>query len=648
MPTMEQWNEITRAAVDQVNLQLGIGPRNDYDMAGYKAKFGVPDQSQGQHLTDEFKLPNHDTFSSDSRYSNSTTPGGQWSEDSGTGQWSFRPSDYNLLQHPAPEMSRYFLAREPNAKLDLPRMSYASPMERGTMGVPEPRLPYGSPIEGGVLGYANGGTVREDPLVASVKNFTNPVGAAKGFLGLRGSTEERRAQDGQPYTQTYQRNVYEQQDEQAARQERADKARSWRKSLFGFDDGGIIPGEVDPNTGDDTEIAAKVGEYVLPVEVVQVLGKEALDNLVVSVKRSLGMEDEPPRGMEPEEEEGYLSGGYVDEEKEPPLEYSPIKEENLRPTSYDAIVSDSNKDLGLTYNEGAGINRVAASKELSPVEARVAYRNLENTAANQEERTREAAAEAKGLPSFVPVGFRTPGNHGSYSLSMATPDLKTGTMPSYNLPSGQGSIPAGLTPNQYRKQAQELATLYGQEVHDQFGNAYPDTKGMWAGIEKMKEFEAKAKEHKEPVTWRDNVNIDGKPFQVGYTRNANGDVVEVIKVPQWVKPDKDGQDPTVKFDLAQFRTMSNFAQGLETKAANSWQGQMITPDGTVISIDGTKEKQDALKAMALESKRNVARVFKELTERYYPQWIETSPAAPAPKPSSKKTKRRPLTSFKGK
>jgi len=30
----------------------------DYDMAGYVAKYGKPDQSKGQHLTDEFKLPN--------------------------------------------------------------------------------------------------------------------------------------------------------------------------------------------------------------------------------------------------------------------------------------------------------------------------------------------------------------------------------------------------------------------------------------------------------------------------------------------------------------------------------------------------------------------------------------------------------------
>ncbi|MDP1774257.1 MAG: hypothetical protein Q8L15_18470 [Methylobacter sp.] len=34
----------------------------DYDIKGYVEKYGEPDQSKGQHLTDEFKLPNHITF----------------------------------------------------------------------------------------------------------------------------------------------------------------------------------------------------------------------------------------------------------------------------------------------------------------------------------------------------------------------------------------------------------------------------------------------------------------------------------------------------------------------------------------------------------------------------------------------------------
>ena len=68
---------------------------NDYDMAGYIAKYGQPDQSKGQHLTDEFKLPDHMTFSDDSKYSTPETPGGQWVQDAGK-NWHFYASDYNV------------------------------------------------------------------------------------------------------------------------------------------------------------------------------------------------------------------------------------------------------------------------------------------------------------------------------------------------------------------------------------------------------------------------------------------------------------------------------------------------------------------------------------------------------------------------
>ena len=40
---------------------------SDYDMAGYIAKYGQPDQSKGQHLTDEFKMPSHISFSNEKR-----------------------------------------------------------------------------------------------------------------------------------------------------------------------------------------------------------------------------------------------------------------------------------------------------------------------------------------------------------------------------------------------------------------------------------------------------------------------------------------------------------------------------------------------------------------------------------------------------
>ena len=95
------------------------GLMNDYDMKGYIKKYGVPDQSKGQHLTDEFKLPNHITFSSDSKYSTPDTPGGIWKK-LPTGKWSYTPSPYVLKLHPSSELKNYFKKYEPDSVLVLP------------------------------------------------------------------------------------------------------------------------------------------------------------------------------------------------------------------------------------------------------------------------------------------------------------------------------------------------------------------------------------------------------------------------------------------------------------------------------------------------------------------------------------------------
>jgi len=92
------------------------GP-TDYDYRGYTEKYGRPDQSKGQHLTDEFKLPNHITFSTESKYSKPGQEGGVWYEKEGT--WHFQPSWFNLLQHSPDELKTYFEKYEPDAVLDL-------------------------------------------------------------------------------------------------------------------------------------------------------------------------------------------------------------------------------------------------------------------------------------------------------------------------------------------------------------------------------------------------------------------------------------------------------------------------------------------------------------------------------------------------
>jgi hypothetical protein len=103
--------------------KLAKPPRNeteppDYDMAGYIAKYGVPDQTNGKHLTDEFKLPNHITFSTDSKYSTPETPGGVW--DKRGELWHYTPSDFVIKKQTPERLQEYFKKYEPDAVLHLP------------------------------------------------------------------------------------------------------------------------------------------------------------------------------------------------------------------------------------------------------------------------------------------------------------------------------------------------------------------------------------------------------------------------------------------------------------------------------------------------------------------------------------------------
>jgi len=92
----------------------------DYDYAGYIAKYGVPDQSKGQHLTDEFKLPNHPTFSNESKYSNPDIQGGRWLKGGNT-QYMFEPSKQNINNLGSEGLTNYFQRYEnKGTNLQLP------------------------------------------------------------------------------------------------------------------------------------------------------------------------------------------------------------------------------------------------------------------------------------------------------------------------------------------------------------------------------------------------------------------------------------------------------------------------------------------------------------------------------------------------
>ena len=65
----------------------------DYDYRGFFQKYGPAQLGSGQHLTDEFKLPAHKTFSNESVYFNDQTKpyAGRW-EQKGK-RWVFVPFD---------------------------------------------------------------------------------------------------------------------------------------------------------------------------------------------------------------------------------------------------------------------------------------------------------------------------------------------------------------------------------------------------------------------------------------------------------------------------------------------------------------------------------------------------------------------------
>jgi GNAT superfamily N-acetyltransferase len=119
-------------------LPKSTGP--DYDMEGYIKKYGQPDQSKGQHLTDEFKNPSHITFSKESKYSNPEQEGGEWKyldpngnpmeEKTPGGQWHFYASPYNISQHSAKDLQDYFRTQEPKSVLHLPEDSFATKLKK--------------------------------------------------------------------------------------------------------------------------------------------------------------------------------------------------------------------------------------------------------------------------------------------------------------------------------------------------------------------------------------------------------------------------------------------------------------------------------------------------------------------------------------
>jgi hypothetical protein len=91
----------------------------DYDLRGWFAKNG-PQDLTGAHLTDEWKKPNHPTFSTFSQYHGvDGNEGGEW-EQQPDKTWNFTPGKTNMQNFSSNEMQDYFKRVEPGNQLNLP------------------------------------------------------------------------------------------------------------------------------------------------------------------------------------------------------------------------------------------------------------------------------------------------------------------------------------------------------------------------------------------------------------------------------------------------------------------------------------------------------------------------------------------------
>jgi hypothetical protein len=110
--TYQQW-------VGQQSQAAGRNVANDtydYDMRGWwKANNGAP--LEGGHLTDQYKKPNHPTFSDQSQYNGvDGMQGGKWQQGDDK-NWSFTPGATNMYS--APELQDYFQRVEPGNTVNL-------------------------------------------------------------------------------------------------------------------------------------------------------------------------------------------------------------------------------------------------------------------------------------------------------------------------------------------------------------------------------------------------------------------------------------------------------------------------------------------------------------------------------------------------
>ena len=113
LPAFSAWVK-RQSRIQGRDISLDVG---DYDLAGLYKKVNGVDLPKG-HGTDEFKKPNHPTFSQESVYHSPTMMGGRWAQENG--QDVFYASPQNVRNLSESGLQNYFKKYEPGVKLVLP------------------------------------------------------------------------------------------------------------------------------------------------------------------------------------------------------------------------------------------------------------------------------------------------------------------------------------------------------------------------------------------------------------------------------------------------------------------------------------------------------------------------------------------------
>jgi len=69
----------------------------------------------------------------------------------------------------------------------------------------------------------------------------------------------------------------------------AARKKEMESAAKGYANSGVIPGKVNTQVADDININAKIGEYIIPQEVVEILGAKKLDKMVKDARKQIGV-----------------------------------------------------------------------------------------------------------------------------------------------------------------------------------------------------------------------------------------------------------------------------------------------------------------------------------------------------------------------